>query len=299
VTVCVATMCRLELEGVVFPLVIGTSDRMLTYGDVQFEPQAPKIVRLAHSVAVMTAGDIGVHAEIISGVRVDVTEWIAANPGKAISVEDVARAYSRRYNELKVRRAEQAILAPLGLSAGAFLNGEVAGELASELMEQMQRFRELGIEAIVGGVDSLGAHIFTLDNGRIYCADRVGFASVGAGYWHANSHLMGINHTATRAFPETLFHTFYAKRRAEIAPGVGTETDMFIAGAAVNGYMDVIPAMLSGLGAMYDGAEEGVKKASATVMPQFHEALMKPLRETARKAMERVGRPPEEPDSSA
>ena len=40
--------------------------------------------------------------------------------------------------------------------------------------------------------------------------------------------MIGFRHTATDGLRETVFRVYASKRRAEVAPGVGTETDMAI-----------------------------------------------------------------------
>ena len=57
VTVCIAARAE--------TLIVGTSDRMLTSGDVQFEPSAGmKLIPLTNSLFMMTAGDAGLQAQI-------------------------------------------------------------------------------------------------------------------------------------------------------------------------------------------------------------------------------------------
>lgn len=68
-TVCVAAMCDTNV-------IIGASDRMLTAGDIQFEPQQPKIIPLSNSVVVMIAGDSSLQAQIMQKIINDVRERI-------------------------------------------------------------------------------------------------------------------------------------------------------------------------------------------------------------------------------
>lgn len=165
-------MCELELKGIPFPLVIGASDRMLTAENIEFQPDMPKIWRLSPLTVAMTAGNIAVHAEILGKVLPDIAKWSTENPGSVISVEQAARLYARRYEEIRVREAESRILAPLGLETATFLDGRVEKDLAIDLMEQMQRFRDLGIHAIVCGIDTSGAHLEFVEHGRTSCKPR-------------------------------------------------------------------------------------------------------------------------------
>jgi hypothetical protein len=89
------------------------------------------------------------------------------------------------------------------------------------------------------GVDTTGGHIYVCDNGTITCQDAVGFASIGIGYWHANSQFMFGGHTKYKAMPETLLMTYFAKKRAEVAPGVGAQTDMLMIGPELGSYITI------------------------------------------------------------
>jgi len=66
----------------------------------------------------------------------------------------------------------------------------------------------------------------------VVCCDAVGYAAVGAGERHADTYLMQSNFTRHFSNTKTLFLCYAAKRRSEIAPGVGKKTDIRIAAPA-------------------------------------------------------------------
>jgi hypothetical protein len=82
VTVCVAAMSG----GTVF----GASDRMITAGDIEFEPEQPKIWQMTTGVAAIVSGDIGVHVEIFDPVMDQVRSRIDADPEKWLMVGEIA-----------------------------------------------------------------------------------------------------------------------------------------------------------------------------------------------------------------
>jgi hypothetical protein len=61
VTVCVAAMCAENI-------LIGASDRMLTAGDVEFEPDTAKIYSLSNSAVAMIAGEASLQIEILQSL---------------------------------------------------------------------------------------------------------------------------------------------------------------------------------------------------------------------------------------
>jgi len=286
-TICVAAMCCEEIDGVVLPFIVGASDRMLTsIGDVEFEPDTPKIVQVAPSIAVMTAGDISIHAEILAGVRLALDMFAQVNPNEWIGVETVAQAYGRLYDMARLRRAENAILTPLGLKADSYLDGRVAPDIAQDLLRQMGEFPDLPVHAIISGVDPSGPHIFVLYDGVVRHEDRVGFAAIGGGVEHASSHLMFMRHTAAKPMPETMFHVFYAKRRAEVVAGIGGATDMFIAGPTFRNFMFLPPELVNTIARGYDGAQKGFNDGLAKGLTFFADPIRASMRDAARTGRE-------------
>lgn len=255
-TVCVAAICNQHT-------IIAASDRMLTAGDVQFEPQQSKIVTLSSSIAALSAGDSGMQAEIFQLVRHDVARRIEADPENWWTVREVAELYSRHCSYVRLRRAESAILAPLGLTADSYLSRQqqLSPTLVQQIATELINFAAPNVAAIIAGVDPSGAHIYVAENATITCHDTVGFAAVGAGYWHADSQFMFAGHTRARPMPETLLLTYSAKKRAEVAPGVGAGTDMFMVGPTLGSYLPIGEHVLDELEAIYQTTQEAIRSA--------------------------------------
>lgn len=70
--------------------VVGASDRLLTAGDVQFEPDMSKVKKLTNSILAMTAGDAWLQAEIIDHVKRAVGFAVAGAPEVWLDVGLVA-----------------------------------------------------------------------------------------------------------------------------------------------------------------------------------------------------------------
>lgn len=240
-TVCVAAI----FDG---NMVCGMSDRMLTAGDVQFQPSSSKIWEITKSIVMMSSGDVGLQTEIYSQVKKIVDNSIKEKPDDWFRVEDVAELYRQAYFSLKKRRAEKEILIPLGLDSHSFLTRQrgMDSELVSKISMELIGYRMPDVAAIIAGNNPLyeapkdsklvSAHIFIVENGKLSCADKVGFACVGAGAWHANSTMMFAGHTPLTQAPKALLTVYAAKKRAEVAPGVGAETDTFVVTPFLGGH---------------------------------------------------------------
>jgi hypothetical protein len=232
-TVCIGAIC----EG---HTIFGACDRMITGGDIQFEPanqESPpsKIFMLTNSIVAMSAGDVGVQREILGELAVAVSERVKKDPSNWWLVKDVADLYVSIYDRLSMKRARSAVLAPLGLDENSFVQRqrEMTDPFVEEVRRKLQNFSLPNVETILAGKDTQGPHIYVLIGSEIICADLVGFGAIGSGRRHAQSQFMLARHEPMAKDAETLFLTYLAKKRAEIAPGVGRFTDMVKVGPEV------------------------------------------------------------------
>ena len=90
-TVCVAAISQLT--------IVGASDRMLTSGDIEFEPPISKLHNLTESICIMIAGDISLQAEILYSVMKDVE---AAPENWRVS--EVANMYYNSFEQIRRTR---------------------------------------------------------------------------------------------------------------------------------------------------------------------------------------------------
>lgn len=134
--------------------------------------------------------------------------------------------------------------------------------LVRQLATELINFSMPKLETILTGVDPEGTHLYVVDGSDVECLDRVGFAAIGIGKWHANSQFMFAGHDRSKPFPETLLLTYAAKKRAEVSPGVGEGTDMFTIGPSLGSYFVISPEILGNLERMYQATRSRERKAS-------------------------------------
>jgi 20S proteasome alpha/beta subunit len=220
VTVCIAALCRAD-DGE--PRAIVATDRMVTAGDfLEFEHSGSKMVQLTDKAAVMVAGNT------LDGMRL-VNEAAADDLPEHIVA--IATTLGERYGAARLERAEQAALTPHGLSLDSFhgMHRGLNEQVVMLLENQLSQFN-LGVELLLAGVDDSGAHIYTNGNpgGGNTNHDPIGWAAIGIGAPHVLSTMAGYVHSATADYKQTLFRVYAAKRGAEVAPGVGRETEMAV-----------------------------------------------------------------------
>jgi hypothetical protein len=135
------------------------------------------------------------------------------------------------------------------------------------IREELTKFQMSEIETIMTGTDRSGSHIYTVHNltssGNCIasCEDTVGFAAIGIGSHHAESQFMLAGHHRASPVPETLFLTYLAKKRAEVAPGVGGETDMLMVGPQLGSLQNIRTDVIDGLDRIYRRHGKGATHA--------------------------------------
>lgn len=224
-TICIAALCKIPGLDLNDPqAVIAASDRMLTAGDIQFEPPQPKVYGFGTNAIALISGQINEQIEICDLV------FRGLAHSRAITIADLVEHYCRELVAYNKRQAERVVLAPLGLTLANFLSQQekLGADMVDMILDRMTRQRA-DVQTIIAGLDRYGAHIFTVDaSGRTACHNSTGFVSIGEGAWHANSQFMLAGHTPQATAGATLMLTYAAKKRAEVAPGVGSQTDLTI-----------------------------------------------------------------------
>ena len=223
VTVCIAAIY--DRSG-----VFSAADRMITAGDVQFEPTVEKVRYLTNSCLVMFAGDATLQSEIIQSAQIEIGEKIRRAPDTWLTIKSMAETYKQQMDATVLARSERRVLVPLGLTRESFLmrQAEFSDVFVRDVSKELLNYEAPSVAGIVCGIDTTGPHIYVVDNASLSCNDHVGFAAIGAGYWHANSQMMSFSHSPQSGLADTLLNVFSSKKRAEIAPGVGKATDMYI-----------------------------------------------------------------------
>jgi 20S proteasome alpha/beta subunit len=231
VTVCIAALCKWNYAPKDKPedwgtVAITASDRMITFGDVQYEPNQTKVAQMTRQTMLLISGDYALHSEAIRNAQRELVNRHNASP------RDVALIYGRQMQTIKRRHAEDIYLAPLGLNTD-LLNAqqkEMSDSLVSALVTQMQKYPGEEVDALIVGIEDGRATIYHVDTrGTATCADDVGFAAIGIGAWHARSQLMQARYTNGALYYPALAAVYAAKKAADISPGVGTTTDIHIA----------------------------------------------------------------------
>ena len=198
---------------------------MLTAGDIEFERPSAKFGRFGPSIVVMIAGDFSIQDEICQ-------RTVHGKSAGFSSVSEAVSAYYAEVSSYNVRLAERSVLSPLGLNMESFIarQREFSPKFVDQVKYEIRTAQsQVDIATIITGMDEEGGHIYTVDSDGVpFCNDSIGFAAIGSGARHAQSQFMLNRYSANCDLAMSLVAIYAAKRRAEVAPGVGLETDIFM-----------------------------------------------------------------------
>ncbi len=221
-TICVAAICDK------CNAVIVASDKMITaeFLALEFEHPNSKIEKLADCCVGLTAGDALAHTELFRACKQNIQLL------KSPSVELIANEVKEQFLAHRRSRAEEAILKPRGFTINEFYKEGLITRIPSDLAMAIDRGvqdSKYPLSILLAGVDDLGAHIYSIeDPGIVNCFDRLGYNAIGSGDRHALYYIIGNDHQENSGLKETLFLVYAAKKKAELAPGVGNAIEMAI-----------------------------------------------------------------------
>jgi 20S proteasome alpha/beta subunit len=227
-TVCIAAVCNIGPE----PLgtaIVAAADRMITIGELEYEPEQTKIVELAGQTIALCAGDMQLHAVVVPKVRKLVRDALHENPAN-INVSDIAEMYAREFAYYRRTLAERQILVPRGLDFDRFLarQSTMAHYQVRDLDDSLAAYY-IDSTAIIAGLDPSGGHLYKITNpGIAHCWDTPFFACTGSGEALASTQFMVAGYEKRWSLARALWLAFSAKARAETAGGVGEKTDVVI-----------------------------------------------------------------------
>ncbi len=216
---------------------IACSDRMLTSGDntLAFEHDVPKIVELFGNCLALTAGAATIHQPIIQAVQTEIRETKPNIADVVIKMKDYYQNCRRSY-------MSDIIFSRRGLTLEDFYRNQrtLHESTILELNNEMDEF-DLGLDVIVIGVDrGSEAHIYQISNpGVAIPQDALGFVCTGTGQRHADVVFAYRKYAPSFPLKRAIYIAFEAKKKAEMAGGVGPTTDIAIIKS--NGLYKMLP----------------------------------------------------------
>jgi hypothetical protein len=256
-TVCTASMFYwMYGDNDIGPAIVTASDRMLTDIGLGIEYQGSRYkgATVTKKHMVLVSGDVTVHSAMILEIAPIVQD------NSLLSTLDIAELCSKFMRTHRMKDAARTYLAPLNLDEESFIDRQrtMEPQLVIELTNQLQGHK-IEVEALVIGCDDKLAHMYRVDQaGIVSCHDDIGFVSIGNGGVHSSAQFMLDSYVHNYNYCRALYLTFSAKKRAEVAPGVGDFTDMFFINR--NGVTQVPLTVINVLNRIYKENQKRIKK---------------------------------------
>jgi len=269
-TICIVGIC--DVQNGIAKKAIAIADRMITAGDTEFEQAAfSKIDKLTENCVAITAGSALAHTELFNATRAK----FAGTPAPPIA--QIVQELKDNYVRLRTIRAEERYFKPLGLTVESFLANQrsLDSTLVLRLSRQLEEAEyggRPGLEIVVAGIDTTGGHIHCVfDPGSSECFDAIGYCSIGSGERHADSALIANDYNICLSAKKALYLIYEAKKRAELAPGVGrVYTDVSI--VTDSGIQNLTSQQIQELEKVYNKRDE-VEVSSRQEMEELIQGL--------------------------
>jgi hypothetical protein len=267
-TICIAAVCA---EG---KNIVVAADRMFTIGpplNVEFEPPISKIEAMGASSCALGAGNSLTVAEILRRTR------SRYHNQQNQRIETIANFVREEYSKFRDETIEQQLVKPsLGPDFEVFRAR--GGTLPQYLQPHPNLYNQiylqcnqhnLGVEIILAGIDDTGGHIYLVTHpGQMVPFDKIGYGVTGSGGTHASIKLaLELQHPKS-SLADTLLAVYAAKSAAEVAPGVGHETEIFVISPT-----DLWPASDELLKALQAGLDEERKRPDTNKIKETYDGL--------------------------
>jgi hypothetical protein len=233
---------------------IAVSDRMVSTSDMTLGFEAPdaKSDIISDRFVVLIAGTIH---------EPDLVRDVQQKAKGKDRFREIADVFKDLYQELRRNRIEDEILrARLGIQTFDEFHRKqqmLLEGLVIDTQERIARY-DLGVQMVIAGVDE-HAHIGIVGNPGVWRSyDSLGWCVTGMGDRHAENVFAWYRFSRATPFNQALYITFEAKRKAEMAGGVGRDTDILV--VKPDGIHEVSDKTLKALGDIYDERESGTQR---------------------------------------
>lgn len=228
-TICIGAIAKIgDSENLVI-----ASDRMITQTSgtttTEFEHQMPKIIEISSNAVILIAGDT------LKGTTLTKEIKNHFNNGSIVStkidISEIAKLAADKYFQSRFEFLNTLLFKLRGITGDYFYKEgqkNIQPQLVSMIDNNMTNFN-YGVELLLAGIYNNKAFIYNITNPGIYNEwGQIGYCSIGIGSPHATQSLIGLKQSPLTNLDNTIFSVYASKRRSEVAPGVGKDTDMLV-----------------------------------------------------------------------
>lgn len=229
-TICIGCLCDERKNA------IAIMDRMVTsgYPPQEFEHEISKMNKLSNTCVALAAGTVPQIEHIINNVKSE-TEKLSSP-----KISEIAEITKDQYIKYKRKIASEDYLEPYDLDLNIFYrSGLNIPPALYTLIHGAIESIDIIADFLIIGCDDGGSHLYSISErkiggikvslpGLLHPHNTLGFAAVGSGELQANTQFIQKRYTYQKNLEEAIETIYGAKKMAEVAPGVGKETDIVI-----------------------------------------------------------------------
>jgi hypothetical protein len=199
------------------------ADRMVSDEDdtLRFEHE-PKGQMLSINAMVLYSGTMH-EPEIIDSARREIA-------GR-MKIPEMLEILCKNFQATRRKRVEVEILSRYGFQSFNDYHTkqkQLTDTTVESIQKSLQEY-ELDLSIVLCGTDTNGSQIYVIDDpGVPQSHTEVGFCCVGSGERHADPVFAFYNYKPYMSIQDALYISYIAKRRAEMAGGVGKDTDAWV-----------------------------------------------------------------------
>ncbi len=226
-TICIAALAENGSKLVIAADQMITANIPISY---EFETDdVQKIYNITDKCYVLTAGNALFACEIVKSAKMKI-DAIQGNH-TVQSIADIVRQEFVKFRNTVITRN---VLEPRGITLADYY--KVQQQLVPGVIQEIENAlvnSNIGVELIVAGQNDGGdCHIFTITHpGQLLSHDAIGHVSVGSGAPHATYYLIGSTYKKSLSVGQVRRMVLNAKKKSEVAPGVGKATTDKVIGA--------------------------------------------------------------------
>lgn len=213
-TICIAAICEKNgKEHVVF-----ATDHMITAPSGQFEHSITKFKELDENTIAMLSGQALLFDSLIKISK------------KNLSFEKKKEEIFTNIRNKREESIKNELLSKYGIEKTVLLNalaGQIPNPFINTMLLSLAEY-ELKTLILLIGFDKGVCQISEISEYGIVDFRDINFHAIGSGAGQAINTLLFQRHSKTNDIKETLYNVYKAKRNAEVAGGVGRETDVLV-----------------------------------------------------------------------
>lgn len=222
-TICIAALAEDGRK------IVAAVDRMITANfpiPTEFETDdVPKIYSVGNSALAMSAGNALSAYEIMERAKAQIQSQ------QISKIEQIVEVIRKTYQDYRQQLIVEKYLEPRGLNLTSYygMQQKLVLGIVQDIENQLMHFN-IGVDLIVAGCrDGEECHIFSVTHPGVSTThDAIGHVSIGSGAPHVMYYFIGSNYRKGMSVEEVKKIVLDAKKRSQVAPGVGKQTELII-----------------------------------------------------------------------